>query len=310
MRIIIAEDQAVERRILEAGLRKAGFEVDAYPDGRAAWERFEHEPARLVVSDWMMPRMDGLELIRRIRGADLARHTYTILLTARAEKNDVVSGLAAGVDDYVTKPVDHRELAARVAIGRRMIRLEDRLVATQERLERLATYDGLTGLLNRQAVVERAETELARARRNQTSVGAIMIDVDHFKRVNDTGGHSQGDRVLRAIAQLLTDQVRPYDLVGRWGGEEFLVVLPDAWPQDAQLVAERVRRAVAESEIGLDGGESIRVQVSAGVASCVPDGSTIDSLIKLADDALYEAKRHGRNQVVMAASSDIVERSA
>jgi len=206
--------------------------------------------------------------------------------------------------------VDHRELAARVAIGRRMISLEDSLLVTQERLERLATYDGLTGLLNRQAVMERAETELARARRTRTSVGAIMIDVDHFKRVNDGRGHLQGDRVLVAIAQILTDQVRPYDLVGRWGGEEFLVVLPDARPQDAQLVAERVRRTIAESEIALDGGESIHVQVSAGVAARVPDGSPIDSLIKEADDALYEANRNGRNQVLMASQSGLVERSA
>jgi diguanylate cyclase (GGDEF)-like protein len=137
-----------------------------------------------------------------------------------------------------------------------------------------------------------------------------MIDVDHFKRVNDRGGHLQGDRVLVAIAQILTDQVRPYDLVGRWGGEEFLVVLPDALPQDAQLVAERVRRTIAESDIAIDGGESIRVQVSAGVAARVPDGSPIDRWIKEADDALYEAKRAGRNQVVMAAQNDVIERSA
>jgi two-component system chemotaxis response regulator CheY len=310
MRIIIAEDQTVARRILEAGLRKSGYEVEAFADGRAAWQRFQEEPSRLVVSDWMMPRMDGLELIRRIRGAGIARHTYTILLTARSEKNDVISGLAAGADDYVTKPVDYRELAARVAIGRRMISLEDNLLATQERLERLATYDGLTGLLNRQAILERAETELARARRTRTSVGAIMIDVDYFKRVNDRGGHLQGDRVLVTIAQLLMDQVRPYDLVARWGGEEFLVVLPDAGPQDAQLVAERVRRTIAESEIALDGGESIRVQISAGVAARVADGSPIDRWIKEADDALYEAKRAGRNQVVMGAQSGVVERSA
>ena len=143
MRILIAEDQALQRRILEAGLRKAGYGPDSYADGQAAWERFLEAPSRMVITDWTMPRLAGVDLIRRIREQDLDRHTYVILLTARDKKDDVVAGLSSGADDYLTKPFDPRELDARVAIGQRMISLEDRLLTSQERLERLATYDGL-----------------------------------------------------------------------------------------------------------------------------------------------------------------------
>jgi len=301
MRILIAEDQALQRRILEAGLRKAGYEADSQADGQAAWERFLEAPARMVITDWTMPRLDGVDLIRRIRELDLDRHTYVILLTARDKKDDVVDGLSSGADDYLTKPFDHRELAARVAIGQRMISLEDRLLASQERLERLATYDGLTGLLNRQALLERADGEVHRTVRNGTPMGVVMLDVDHFKSVNDEHGHVQGDEVLLQVANALSEDVRPYDLVGRWGGEEFLLVLPGASLEEARQVAERVREGVSRATIKTPSGETLQIQISAGVASSLPHSrANMDTLLLEADEALLIAKRSGRNQVRVA----------
>ena len=301
MRILIAEDQALQRRILEVGLRQAGYETDSTNDGQAAWERFLEAPSRMVITDWMMPRLDGVDLIRRIRELDLDRHTYVILLTARDKKDDVVDGLSSGADDYLTKPFDQRELEARVAIGQRMISLEDRLLASQERLERLATYDGLTGLLNRQALLERAEGEVHRAVRNGTPTGVVMVDVDRFKSVNDEHGHVQGDEVLRQVANALSENVRPYDLVGRWGGEEFLLVLPGTTLEEARQVAERVREGVAQAAIETPSGTTLQIHISAGVASSLPHARVkMDTLLLEADQALLVAKRSGRNQVQVA----------
>ncbi len=305
MRILIAEDQALLRRILEAGLRKAGYEAVSYADGQAAWEGFLEDPTRMVITDWMMPRLDGVDLIRRIRDLDLDRHTYVILLTARDQKDDVVDGLASGADDYLTKPFDHRELEARVAIGQRMISLEDRVLAPQERLERLATYDGLTGLLNRQALLERAEGEVHRSVRNGSPMGVVMVDVDRFKSVNDEHGHVQGDEVLRQVANALSENVRPYDLVGRWGGEEFLLILPGTSLEETRQVAERVREGVACAEIETPSGTTLQIHISAGAASSQPQSHVdMDALLLDADQALLVAKRSGRNQVRVAGAAD------
>ena len=301
MRILIAEDQTLQRRILEASLRKAGYEPDAYADGQAAWERFLEAPSRMVITDWMMPRLDGVDLIRRIRKRDLDRHTYVILLTARDKKDDVVDGLSSGADDYLTKPFDHRELDARVAIGQRMINLEDRMLTSQERLKRLAAYDGLTGLLNRHALLERAEGEVHRSVRHGHPLGVVMVDVDRFKSVNDEHGHAQGDEVLRQVAAALSANVRPYDLVGRWGGEEFLLFLPGTSLEEARQVAERVREGVSRLEIETPSGVTLQTHVSAGVASGLPQARAgMDTLLLEADQALLVAKRSGRNQVRVA----------
>ena len=286
---------------MEAGLRKGGYEPDSYADGQAAWERFLEAPSRMVITDWMMPRLDGVELIRRIRELDLDRHTYVILLTARDKKDDVVAGLSSGADDYLTKPFDHRELDARIAIGQRMISLEDRLLTSRERLEQLATYDQLTGLLNRHALLERAEDEVHRAVRKGNPLGVVVVDVDLFKSVNDEHGHVQGDEVLRQVAHALSANVRPYDLVGRWGGEEFLLFLPGTSLGEARLVAERVREGVSRLDIETSSGATLQIHVSAGVASSLPQARVdMDKLLLDADQALLVAKRSGRNQVRVA----------
>ena len=311
MRILIAEDQLLERRILETGLRKSGHDVESFADGESAWERFQEEPARLVITDWVMPRMNGVDLIQRIRAADSERHTYTILLTSRGDKDDVVDGLASGADDYLTKPFDHRELAARVEIGKRMIQLEDSLLATQEHLERLATYDSLTGLLNRQSVLERAGVELRRAWRTGGRMGLVMVDVDRFKDVNDRHGHAQGDSVLKAVAACLAQHTRPYDLVGRWGGEEFLIALPGADVEEARQIAERMRVGVAQLQLTTPTGEAIPVRVSAGVAA-TPSEDVVDlqQLLLDADRALLSAKRGGRDRIHIAGQAGALARTA
>ncbi len=298
MRILIADDDAFMRRILEASLTQAGHEVLTVADGQAAWEVLEHDSVRLVITDWIMPGMDGPALIRRIRGAELPYYVYVILLTARDSKDDVVQGLEAGADDYLTKPFNPNELRARIAIGQRILDLETRLRAARDQLRELATRDSLTGLLNRRAIYEHAEAALARARREARPLGLAMLDIDHFKSVNDRFGHAVGDQALCLVADTIIRSRRPYDWVGRWGGEEFLLVLPGAGPEEAGKVAERVRAAVAAASLRLQDGGHLRLQVSVGVAGTSrATPATLDMLIQQADEALYCAKRAGRNRV-------------
>ncbi|MEE9277838.1 MAG: diguanylate cyclase [Dehalococcoidia bacterium] len=305
MEILIVEDDPFQRRVLGSRLRQAGYEVKALADGRDAWALMQTNPARLVITDWTMSEMSGTELIRRIRAAEWPNYTYTILVTARDGKADVLEGLASGADDYLTKPVDHRELQARIAIGVRMIELEDRLRASQERLRLLASHDGLTGLLNRQAIHEYADAELQRGRRRDIPVSIALLDVDKFKAVNDEHGHVKGDDALRAVAEALTTNTRPYDRVGRWGGEEFLLVLPDTTLKEGGLVAERIRAAIADVAIPLDDSGTLQIRVSIGVACMQPDApAQFKELLRQADAALYEAKRGGRNCVRLAPATD------
>lgn len=301
MRILIVEDDPVQRRILVAGLNQARHQIEAFADGQAAWERIQASPVSLVITDWSMPRMDGTELIRLIRAAEFPRLVYTILLTVRDGKDDVVRGLEAGADDYLTKPFDPRELAARVAIGERLITLEDRLLTSQRRLEMMASRDALTGLLNRHAILEHAETELDRSWRTDQPLSLALLDIDLFKAINDAYGHQQGDIALRAVANALVDNKRRYDGAGRWGGEEFLLVLPGLGLTDAGRVVDRIRAAIAARAITTESGVVLHVRISAGVAAAplgaLPD---LDALLSRADQALYSAKRAGRNRVCLA----------
>ena len=296
MRIVIAEDDPIQRRILVASLTQAGHHVDAFADGTAAWAQIAAHDTQLVMTDWVMPGMDGPDLIRRIRAKPSGSYTYTILLTARDGKDDVVAGLAAGADDYLTKPFDDRELLARIAIGERLTRLEEELRASHAQLTVMATRDGLTGLLNRQTVHDRAQSEFDRARRQGTACSVILFDIDHFKRVNDEYGHQQGDAVLHHVARTIVDNKRVYDFVGRWGGEEFLLVLPDCDRDCAVAAGERIRHAVAQIGVPTRHGPTISVRLSGGVASHTPGGSQpLDEILYRADAALYMAKDAGRN---------------
>ncbi|HLJ78681.1 MAG TPA: diguanylate cyclase [Acidobacteriaceae bacterium] len=300
--ILIAEDDAVFRRILEAWLGKWGYAVTATSDGQQAWEVLQREDApKLAILDWMMPGMYGTELCRKVRTAG-GPYRYLLLLTAKTEKHDVIAGLEAGADDYLSKPFDSNELRARLRVGQRILDLQDQLIAAQDALRFQATHDSLTGLLNHGAILDALHRELERGKRMQSTLGLIMVDIDHFKTVNDTLGHLAGDEVLHAAAQRLVSAVRAYDSVGRCGGEEFIVLAPGCLPPELVTQAERMRTMIASDPFVTSAGQ-IRITASFGVVGASVAGEDKmerDALLRAADAALYQAKSKGRNRVECA----------
>ncbi len=297
MQVLVVDDEPVLRELLSIALAEDGHDTLEAANGQEAWRMLKESEVQLVITDWMMPLLDGTELIRRIREERFQRYIYVILLTARSEQRDVVKGLVLGADDYLKKPFDVDELQARVGIGVRVLELENRLRRALKRLNHLATWDSVTGLLNRQAIMRHAKVELNRTRRTQQPMSVIMLDIDFFKRVNDQHGHLVGDQVLRSVAKLLPRTMRPYDLVGRWGGEEFLLILPNTNRTQAGEVAERIRTSVADAAIPFEGG-TIRITVSLGAAEAdLNNATSLDMLLGQADEALYSAKNQGRNRV-------------
>ncbi len=295
MKVCIADDDKFNRVALKKMLSNWGFDVVTAGNGAEAWEIMQDdESPRLVILDWVMPEIDGVEVCRRIRQKFQSDNDYRfiILLTAQGSKADIVEGLTAGADDYVTKPFDPHELQMRIRAGKRIIEL-------QEKLRFNAMHDPLTGILNRGAVLERLYSELARSRRENQPMTLAMLDLDHFKVVNDTHGHLAGDEVLRETTRRIKNIVRDYDIVGRYGGEEFLIVIPGADRESALTVYERIREGIGARPMDTTVA-SLVVTASMGVAEY--DGIMSDQeLIQLADDALYRAKDQGRNRVVCAA---------
>ncbi len=300
MDILIAEDQVDQAQLLGDLVSLWGFEPQLVHDGRVALRILKTPDApRLALLDWEMPGLDGTEVCRKVRNDPDLPYTYVVLLTGLGGVVERLTGLDAGADDFLAKPVEPDELRARLNIGRRILHLQEQLLATQRRLQEQATRDALTGIWNRAAVLEMLERELARATRQKTPVGVLLIDLDHFKLVNDTHGHLAGDRVLREVAQRLLTELRPYDAVGRYGGEEFLVVLPGCDAGVTLRLAERLRNAVADEPV--DAGE-VRLPITLSVgAACRVDGSAEGvEVLRAADAALYCAKREGRNRAVLA----------
>lgn len=297
MKILVADDDALSRRILVKLLTEAGFEVVAVSDGTAAWAALTDiaEPPHIAVLDWMMPGLNGTDLCRRLRSTASSSYTYVILLTGKTSQAELVAGLEAGVDDYVRKPFHARELALRVTNGKRIVEM-------QAELRFRATRDALTLALNRGAVFDRLRDELSRFERGVMSAFSVaLLDVDHFKRINDEHGHPAGDEVLREVARRLGAVVRPYDAVGRYGGEEFLVLLPHCSERGAFAAGERIRGAIAADRMTTPSAV-IDVRVSVGVAAAEP-GESLQGLVARADAGLYSAKRGGRNRVVVATTS-------
>lgn len=301
MKVLIAEDDAVSRRLLESSLTRWGYEVVVASDGTEASRLLLVPDApKLAVLDWLMPGIDGAQLCEDIRRQKPEPYTYIIMLTSKQSKEDVIRGLEAGADDYVCKPFDPSELKVRLRTGRRILYLQDQLIGAREALRDLATRDQLTNLWNRSTILSIIGNELARANREGSSIVVMVGDLDGFKQVNDTYGHPTGDEVLRGVAQAMKEVLRPYDSVGRYGGEEFVAVLPGCVRENAASHGERLRAAVSRLEIATPAGV-IRPTMSLGVA--VADRhSPLDAheLIVAADAALYEAKRAGRNRVVVA----------
>lgn len=296
MRILIAEDEAVSRRLLESFLTGLGYDVIVTKDGGEAWAELAKPDAPfLVISDWMMPSLDGLELCRRIRSRPDSGYIYFIIVTAKGGKEDLVKGLEAGADDYLAKPFDREELKCRVKIGERIISLERRIL-------KLANRDHLTGLLNRRAFMERMHGEIQRAKREQGHLSFLIMDIDHFKLVNDRYGHQVGDLALHRVGDILSTSLRPYDYVGRYGGEEFVACIPGVQSNGAHGIAERLRFKIEEMAIPLpDGKGTFGISASFGVSSMrLEFGDDEDTIIRRADDALYRAKSEGRNRVCMS----------
>jgi diguanylate cyclase (GGDEF)-like protein len=300
--VIIAEDDPIFRRILESWFKRWDYWVTAVENGVDAWEVLQREDApQLAILDWMMPGMDGIELCRRIRKHDQGPYRYVLLLTAKDDKQDVVAGLEAGADDYLTKPFDVDELRARVRAGKRILDLQAALLRAQTALQFDAAHDRLTAIWNRGAILDLLKREVERSRRTHDSLGVIMADVDFFKKVNDTHGHPVGDDVLREVGHRLVSALRSYDAVGRYGGEEFLIVVPGCDPLNLLVTAERLRRKIAEKPVATSAGP-VAVTISLGLAAVQADESEIDPEIFLrdADEALYAAKARGRNRVESA----------
>lgn len=288
MRVLLADDDGITRKMVAAMLRKWGYEVLAVSSGDEAWGVLQgDDPPRLAVLDWVMPGLNGVDICRKVRGEMLGtdRYFYLILLTAKTSREEIVSGLEAGADDYMVKPFDPSELHVRVGIGKRILTLHEELVAAKEALRFQAMRDALTGTYNRAAALRRLKEELDRARRDRKPLSLLMMDIDHFKKINDTYGHLVGDAVIKETVRRMQSVVRSYDVVGRFGGEEFLVVLPNADEKIAVQVAERIRAAVSAHPV-TDDAVSVTVTLSAGVATVESASCGVDALIQSADDAL------------------------
>jgi diguanylate cyclase (GGDEF)-like protein len=308
MKILIADDSATPRQMLRRELEKLGHECVVAEDGNEAWTLFQSVGADVVISDWMMPGMDGDEFCRRVRSHPSAPYVYFILLTSLEGRKHVLEGMRAGADDYLTKPFDNDELATRLIAAERVAGLHRRLATQQAELERLnaglfedSRCDPLTGLGNRRRQDEDLETMVSRAQRYGHALCVALFDIDNFKRYNDTSGHLEGDAILRSVAATLARQSRGGDSLYRYGGEELLVVFPEQTLESAAIGAERMRKAVEELAIPHPGRPPDGVvTVSAGVARFEPElKDDVERLLARADAALYEAKESGRNRVVV-----------
>ena len=297
--ILVVEDSPVYRRLITTHLQQWGFEVRVATSGTEGWEILKRpESPSLVVSDWVMPGLNGLQLCRQVRASRPAdSYVYIILLTAKDAPADLVCALEAGADDYLVKPFDEQELKARLLVGMRILRLQHELVTAKESMRYNATHDALTGLSNRREAVDSISRELARSRRDGSPLAVIMADIDHFKQVNDQLGHIVGDEVLVEVGRRLRSQLRPYDVAGRYGGEEFLLVMPGCDLTSALIRADQVRSFVSGSPITTT-AEAVVITLSMGIA--VVDGGMdvqVPDILRQADLGLYKAKKEGRNRV-------------
>ncbi len=310
MKVLVADDSATSRQMLRSALAKWGYDVVLAENGERAWEILaEPDPPPMAILDWVMPHMTGLEVCRRVRETHREPYTYILLLTSKNTKGETVEGLEAGADDYIVKPFDQHELQVRLRAGKRIIDLQMDLLQAREELRERANKDLLTMLPNRSAISAALQQEVARCHRDRRTVGVILLDIDHFKKINDTHGHFAGDAVLRETALRLRTNMRPYDQVGRYGGEEFLVVLPNCDLDQACNQAERMCHKLHSTSMLVDG---LEITMSASFGVTVSDGSERDPdvFVRVADEALYRSKANGRNCVSGLTLEQSTHRSA
>ncbi len=300
MKVLIAEDDLISSRILEKRLGTWGFDVVLAQTGEQAWNALKDGSLRLAILDWLMPGMPGVEVCQKIRRRKKYKYTYVILLSAKDRKQDIVAGLSSGADDYMTKPVNFLELRARLQTGRRIVELEDKLLSIQTQLKDIASRDSLTKLWNRAEITRFLREELSRGQREQKPTGVIMLDIDNFKKINDFYGHDVGDSALLQVAARLKKRLRQSDKIGRYGGDEMIVILPNCGLNETSKIAERLRAAVARRGLSTELG-SVPLTISAGGTSSGHFSTpTADKLIKASDEALLQAKNRGRDCVVIS----------
>jgi diguanylate cyclase (GGDEF)-like protein len=299
MQALVVDDSAVYRKLIGDHLRSWSFGVTLAETGSEAWRILQQPDApKLALLDWVLPDLDGIELCHRIRLAGASGpYVYVILLTSNEGRQNMLDAMQAGADDYLVKPFDELELKARLLVGKRILDLQEELVSARESMRHAATHDSLTGLTNRGEILAMLERELERARRERKPVAVILCDVDHFKNVNDTLGHLFGDDALREIGKRLRAQLRVYDGVGRYGGEEFLMVLPSCDLPNALLRANELREIIAKTPVVCSGEERL-ITMSMGVAVSACEGKNeVEMLLNQADAGLYKAKENGRNRI-------------
>lgn len=309
-RILVIEDSPVYRHLITSYLREWGFDAVMAETGEEGWRILERSDSpRLVLMDWVMPGMDGVHICKKLRERkESDSYVYSIVLTSKDTHKDLLYAMEAGADDYLVKPFDELELKARLQVGMRIVGLQEELIAARERMRHAATYDSLTGLTNRREVIDFLGREIARSRREKKEISVVMADVDHFKSVNDRLGHKAGDEVLKEVARRLKSKLRVYDGLGRYGGEEFLLVLPGCNLTGALIRADDLRATISGTPI-VAADTRLTVTLSMGVA--VKNGESaieLEAFLAEADRALYKAKAGGRNQVQSGCDAEMAMR--
>lgn len=302
MKILIADDDAVSRSMLSRRLTQCGYDVSTASNGTEAVYRLMHSDGpRLLLLDWMMPELDGPEVCKAIRTGPRQAYVYITLLTSKDLKQDIVEGLEAGADDYLTKPCNLQELRARLRTGERVLELEDKLIAARDEMRYKATHDGLTNLLNRTSIIQRMREEVEQLTNYGKQFAVVICDIDHFKIINDNYGHPVGDEVLREVAVRLGVSVRTGDEVGRFGGEEFLFVLAGCTEDGLNHLTQTICDAVRCTPIPTSAGP-VTVSISAGALhlSIANLPLNAERVLQRVDEALYKAKFGGRDQFILA----------
>ncbi len=296
MKIMVLNNDPVEQGIIQQVLKRTGHELLSAENSQAGFELLESGEIRFVIADRATTDMDDKQFLPRLRAAKFPAHVYVLLLIPKNQEQD-----HAGADDYLSKPVTAAELKSRIAIGERILGLGDNLSEAKDQLETLALMDHLTDLFNQKAFLSRSRAELERARRTQSPFSLIAVDVRDFENLNDLHGQETGHNVLRLIAQLIREKCRPYDCIGRWDADEFVIALPGVIGADAEKVVERILSGIRFTDITTETGLSVRVELGAGIASAsrISASTEIEGLIHQALQALVRSREAGGNQIYL-----------